>query len=181
MDLQKAIKVNPEKCTGCRICELICSADKHSEFNPKRSRVRIVKMERFFIDIPTVCQQCSKPLCLKSCDSGAIEKTDNGVMVVDREKCTGCGDCVSACPFDAIFLDPVDDKAIVCDLCQGNPKCVQWCPTEALTLQLDIPEKDRKKPGSTIKEARQLVKRWKLPLDEWEQYDQPRKSNREKQ
>ena len=181
MNLQKAIRVDPEKCTGCRICELICSAQKNGEFNPKRSRIRIAKMERFFIDIPTVCQQCTKPLCRKSCESGAIEKADSGIMIVDQEKCIGCGDCVTACPFDAIFVDPVDDKAIVCDLCQGDPKCVQWCPTEALALQLDIPEKDRKKPGSTAKEAKLLVKRWKLPMDEWERYGQSNKSNRAKQ
>ena len=181
MNLQKAIRVSPEKCTGCRICELICSAGKHGEFNPKRARIRIVKMERFFIDIPSVCQQCAKPFCQKSCESGAIEKTDTGVMVVDQEKCIGCGDCVVACPFDAIFLDPVEDKAIVCDLCQGDPKCVQWCPTEALTLQLDIPEKDRKKPGSTAKEARLLFQRWKLPPEEWERYNQSGKKRKEKQ
>jgi Fe-S-cluster-containing hydrogenase component 2 len=171
------IQVVPEKCTGCRICELICSAGKHEEFNPKRSRVRIVKEERFFIDIPSICQHCSNPLCLKDCDSGAIEKTKEGYVVVDQEKCIACEECVAACPFDSIFMDPVDNKAIVCDLCQGNPKCVQWCPTEALTLQKDDSRTGRKKRTSSVKEARRLIQRWKIPMKEWERYHQKKNTH----
>ena len=85
MEANIEIRVIPEKCTGCRICELICSAGKHEEFNPKRSRVRIVKEERFFIDIPSICQHCLNPLCVKSCDSGAIEKTKDGYVAIDQE------------------------------------------------------------------------------------------------
>ena len=169
--MKKEIRVRPEKCTGCRICELICSSGKHNEFNPKRSRIRIVKMERFFIDIPTVCRQCDKPFCLKSCESGAIAKKIDGVVIIDKEKCVGCEECIAACPFNAIFMDPVEHKAIVCDLCGGDPKCVQWCPTEAITWQ-DIPSKGRKKSGSVLKEAKRLVKRWGIPLEEWERYNQ---------
>jgi len=172
VDAKIEIRVEPEKCTGCRICELVCSAGKHNAFNPKRSRVRIVKMERFFIDIPAICQQCPKPLCLDACESGAIEKTKSGPMVIDAEKCIGCEECIRACPFDAIFMDPVDKKAIACDLCQGKPRCVEWCPTKALTLQPDRSGPDRRKMSSIDKEAGKLLKRWKIPLKEWERYYQ---------
>ena len=46
------IQVNLEKCTGCRICELICSMTRHGESNPKRSRIHVFKLERFFVDVP---------------------------------------------------------------------------------------------------------------------------------
>ena len=114
---------------------------------------------------------------MKSCDSGAIEKTKDGYVAIDQEKCIACEECITACPFDAIFMDPVDNKAIVCDLCQGDPKCVQWCPTEALTLQKDNSTAGRKKRTSNVKEARRLIKRWKIPMEDWERYHPKNKTD----
>ena len=48
-------------------------------------------------------------------------------MLVDESKCTGCGDCVRACPGKVMRLHPRTSKAMVCDLCGGEPECVKAC------------------------------------------------------
>jgi len=54
------------------------------------------------------------------------------VILVNADKCNGCGWCIEACDFGAINLDPVKKVVAMCDLCNGSPKCVEWCPEEAL-------------------------------------------------
>lgn len=50
-----------------------------------------------------------------------------GAVLVDREKCIGCGKCIEACPGRIPFLHPGDKKAVICDLCDGDPECVKAC------------------------------------------------------
>jgi len=176
MVLEQRIRINPEKCTGCRVCELICSATKHNEFNPKRSRIHIVKMERFFIDIPLVCRMCPNPLCVGSCPTAAIKKEGNGTVHIDEKLCTSCQKCVEACPFGAISIDSFNNKAIVCDLCAGDPQCVSWCPAGALELAQNQELSQRKNWKTVEKTAKSLIKKWKIPLDEYERYYGKRRS-----
>ena len=173
MDLSQRIRINPEKCSGCRICELICGFSKHGEFNPKRSRIRIVKMERFFVDVPVVCQQCLNPSCVPECPAGALSKDKDGIIHVDEELCTGCERCMEVCPFDAISIDPLSGVAILCDLCNGTPECVHWCPTK--TLEFGPPHPTPKGIAST---ARSLLEKWSIPHHEYEEYFKNSKWNK---
>jgi len=52
---------------------------------------------------------------------------DTLAVLVDREKCTGCGQCIKSCPGNIPFLHPEDNKAVICDLCGGDPECVKVC------------------------------------------------------
>ena len=73
------------------------------------------------------------PACVPVCPVKATWKDDNGVVVIDKSKCIGCGACVKACPYGDRFLDPVKKKADKCDFCfrrieQGlQPACVETC------------------------------------------------------
>ena len=77
---------------------------------------------------------------------GALNRDEStGVVVVDDSACTGCGDCITACPLHALALD--EEKAIIfkCDLCGGDPECVKWCTREALLVtEADITSPERK-------------------------------------
>lgn len=161
------IRINPERCTGCRICESICAFNKHEEFNPKRSRIRIVKVERFFLDVPVVCGQCPEPFCVAECPSGALKKGEDHIIRVEEDLCTGCERCMDACPFRGISIDPLSKAAIVCDLCGGDPECVRWCPTKAIELG---PPQPARNPVEVT--ARSLLKEWGIPEKEYEKYFQ---------
>lgn len=127
------IKVNSNKCTGCMICELVCSIAKNEEVNPKRARIRV--KETFPIPgSPIVCSQCKKPLCREVCPVNAIEINDVSITI-NYDKCTKCMKCVKVCPFNAVFIDVKDGKPIICDLCNGDPQCVKYCPKGALIYE----------------------------------------------
>jgi Fe-S-cluster-containing dehydrogenase component len=55
--------------------------------------------------VPSICFQCPKPDCLKACPHEAIYKNENEIVLVDKEKCDGCGDYVTACPYGMIEQD----------------------------------------------------------------------------
>ena len=90
------------------------------------------------------CHQCRRAPCARSCPQGAIQQSvDADYWVVDESLCNGCGDCVAACPFEAMILDQSGGRAIKCDTCHGEPECVLSCPKGALLWVLDeqvIPE-----------------------------------------
>jgi Fe-S-cluster-containing hydrogenase component 2 len=141
---------DPLKCTGCRICELYCSLRHERVLNPKKARLRVIRKEPA-IDKPIACLQCADPPCAKVCPTNAITRDAKADMVVVEEsKCIGCGACVEACPFGAIWLHPERKVAIKCDLCEA---CVPRCPVNALSVMT---------PGRFADQKRiKLVSRWK--------------------
>lgn len=171
MDLYQKIQINPEKCTGCRICELICSMTHYGESNPKRSRIHVYKLERFFVDVPMVCKQCPDPSCAAACPIEVLKRGAEHIMKVDEERCTGCGQCVEACPFGAISIDPSTRTAIVCDLCHGQPKCVKWCPGGALGFVSDSLAPSQKRWEASSSTIRSLIEKWGIPLKAYEEYE----------
>ncbi len=132
-----AVQTFPEKCSGCRLCELVCSTIKNSgTTNPQKSRIRIQIEHRDNQNTPKVCLQCAEPPCLEACAFGAISpKGFGGIPIVDLEICTGCEACIQACPYSAIFLDRERKIALKCDLCAGDPECVKNCLQGALTFE----------------------------------------------
>lgn len=122
-----------DRCTGCVICALECSARSHGGYNPRLANLEIRMGEECQVHFPVVCHQCVNAFCKKACPAKAIGRDqETGVVKVDPELCTGCGDCVKACPLGVIKV--VDKKAYKCDLCGGDPLCVKECPVGALSL-----------------------------------------------
>lgn len=131
------IVVQHSKCTGCRICQLVCS-NKFNEggYNSKEAAVRVYTKEHFEADIPVLCRQCKKAPCQENCPVGAFYRDENtGALLIKADQCIGCGKCVEVCPFGAIFLHEAHITPIKCDLCGGAPRCVARCPNGVLTLR----------------------------------------------
>jgi Fe-S-cluster-containing hydrogenase component 2 len=122
-------------CTGCKICQLACSEKKCGYYIPNRALLKIEEHDEIY-HTPVVCMHCGNPACMKVCPSGAIMKDGRGV-ILDSDKCTGCGLCQKYCPQHVIVIYQNDDskrKAHKCDLCSGSPKCAEVCPTGAISI-----------------------------------------------
>ncbi len=132
--MAKVLVVNQEKCTGCRLCEMVCSVKHTGSVNPARTRIRIAKWEPEGIMVPVVCHQCADAPCVAVCPTGARSRDEElGRTVVEHHRCIGCKTCVAVCPFGANAWDPVSHEVINCDFCDGDPQCVRFCLTGALS------------------------------------------------
>ena len=131
MPMKYILIPDPDKCTGCRICEMGCSMIKTRRANPGFSRIRVVKIEEKGVDYPLACLHCEDPPCMKSCPTDAIIKEETGAVVIGEKACIGCKMCFLACPFGAISIN--DNMPVKCDLCGGNPFCARVCPTDAIS------------------------------------------------
>ncbi len=135
-DAEKTIVLTPEKCTGCEICELVCSAARELGFSQEHARLRIVRQERYDFRLH-ICRLCEHPACVVSCPTHAIEVADgSGVVSITPADCTRCGRCVRACPYGALRLWRNRLAPAVCDYCAGHPQCVPACPTSALAYDV---------------------------------------------
>jgi carbon-monoxide dehydrogenase iron sulfur subunit len=119
-------------CTGCRLCELMCSLEHVNVFNPDRARIRVVSFDGG-LDLPATCIQCG--LCLGKCPLDLIKlNEETGAIVIDEARCTSCGVCLEWCPIGVLTRDPITSKALKCDLCDGSPECVKYCPSKVLHI-----------------------------------------------
>jgi carbon-monoxide dehydrogenase iron sulfur subunit len=131
--MSKALYINYEKCTGCRLCELVCAVKHDGISNPMRSRIKVMKWEMEGLYIPMSCQQCQDAPCLNVCPVKAISLDEEmGRVMVDYDVCIGCRSCVAVCPFGAMNFNVIDKKVIKCDLCDGDPQCVRFCDRKAV-------------------------------------------------
>jgi Fe-S-cluster-containing dehydrogenase component len=87
--------------------------------------------------VPKLCNQCDNPPCVQVCPVGATYQTEDGVVLVDRKWCIGCGYCIMGCPYGVRFFHPVYHVAEKCNFCYHRLKkglktvCVEACPFEA--------------------------------------------------
>ncbi|OKY78009.1 MAG: Fe-S-cluster-containing hydrogenase component 2, HycB [Candidatus Methanohalarchaeum thermophilum] len=144
-DIKKSgvITWEPEKCASCSRCLMACSAYHDGSISYKISRILWEDDDyigQFEFRRPLLCQQCDSPECFYACPiEGAMYiDEETGARCIDEEKCTGCGECVEACPFEPtrVLMKADGDAAIKCDLCsdrEGGPVCVEVCDRNALT------------------------------------------------
>jgi len=105
-------------------------------FQPSTLEVRVDKS--FFV--PKLCNHCEKTPCIQVCPVGASYRTKDGAVMVDGERCIGCGYCVQACPYGSRFLNPRTRTADKCTWCYHRitrglkPACVTVCPVGARLL-----------------------------------------------
>jgi Fe-S-cluster-containing hydrogenase component 2 len=131
--MAKALKIVPERCTGCMQCELACSWVQTGSFQPSRSVIRVNIFDEEASYAPYTCFQCDEAWCMTACPVNAISiDPATGAKVVLDRVCVGCHLCTIACPFGTVFTLPGTDKASKCNLCGGDPACVCACPTSAI-------------------------------------------------
>ena len=146
----KQLVVKPEKCIGCRTCELMCSFGHFTQFNPRMANITVLEYEEVTLAVPVVCQQCEEASCMKVCPVKAISRDENGVVSINYNKCIVCKMCRNACPLGNMSYSTKLRKVFKCDLCGGDPKCVRYCPGKALTFE-DPDELDERKRAVAAK------------------------------
>ncbi|MCX6348606.1 MAG: 4Fe-4S dicluster domain-containing protein [Candidatus Aureabacteria bacterium] len=122
-------KIDAKKCTGCRICELVCSLHHSGAINPQKSRIRVYRLEDR--DAIETCRHCATPKCVPACPTGALAIANDQVVYV-KEKCDLCGACIAACPFPGA-LRIFDGELLKCDFCGGELLCAKYCMMGAVT------------------------------------------------
>lgn len=157
--LHKILLVDAERCTGCEICESVCSMVHDWEFNPLNSRIHRIRIEPI-INTSITCVSCTQPDCVGSCPLKAVSKDGaSGLISIDTKICDGCGACTRACPFGAIVVHTKENKAIVCDLCKSTafdgPQCVEYCPKQAIFIRAIDPDVNENRFTSIVKIIKQ--------------------------
>ena len=139
---QYGFDFEPDKCVQCHACEIACRALHDAQPGIKWRRV----VDVWRGDYPNLvartlslsCMHCGEPACEAVCPTHAITKrAEDGIVLVDLDKCIGCRTCFLACPFGVPQFG-ADGRMQKCDLCvdrliEGKePACVATCPAEAL-------------------------------------------------
>ena len=131
-----------DKCVQCHACEIACKGLHNTEPGIKWRRVVGIWRGNYPDPVSRTvslsCMHCGEPACEAVCPTGAISKrVEDGIVMVDQNKCIGCRTCFLACPF-GVPQYGADGKMQKCDLCadrlmQGkDPACVATCPSDAL-------------------------------------------------
>jgi len=127
---EKRIRIEVEKCTGCRLCESVCSLFHEEKMDLTLSRIQIDPLTENRFQ-PKVCLQCQKCPPSEVCPNEAFQwDKKTGAVTILKEKCDQCGLCIPECPFSSIFEG--ENSVIVCDICEGSPRCVEVCQKQAV-------------------------------------------------
>lgn len=134
-----AMVIDVAKCFDCKACMVACKVEYNLPDGKWRNWVRHNggTTGRRSLFQPGQCMQCDDPSCVAACPVAATAKGPDGVVTIDPERCIGCGNCVTACPYGARYRNTASHKADKCDFCMPRrqrgeePACVQTCPTNA--------------------------------------------------
>ena len=139
-----AIVTDLNRCVGCLACMVACKAVNNVPIGSYWNKVLRIgpslkpgatsahDVEMYYL--PVQCQHCENPLCVSVCPTGATYQTDDGIVLIDQDKCFGCQYCEWACPYGVRTKNPntgMVEKCILCahkDLEHGEkPACVISC------------------------------------------------------
>ena len=161
----KAFVIDLSICNGCYCCQIACK-DEHvandwtpyAKPQPDTGQFWVGIKETVKGTVPKVmvsyqpkmCMHCEDAPCIKDCKvEGAIYERDDGLVIIDPEKCTGCKLCADACPYGAIYFNENLNIAQKCTGCAhlldngwNEPRCVDNCPTGALKFGEESELKD---------------------------------------
>ncbi|BAU58351.1 anaerobic dimethyl sulfoxide reductase chain B [Halorhodospira halochloris] len=161
--MKLGLVIDLDTCVGCHACAVACkqwnssgTIGPLSEYQPYGEQPSGVWLNRVrhyeegdypqskTVNVPLSCMHCEHPPCVDVCPTGAsYKRVEDGIVLIDQDKCIGCNYCAWACPYGARELDCASGSMKKCTLCidriydsrlpeeQRQPACVLSCPARA--------------------------------------------------
>ena len=138
-----AMVVDTRRCVGCSACVFACMSENNVPEGYSRDWI-VREVQGVFPNLNAEirserCNHCENAPCVNACPTNASHIAEGGIVIVQRNMCTGCKACIAACPYDARYVHP-EGHVEKCTFCHHrttngiDPACVSVCPTNALTF-----------------------------------------------
>jgi tetrathionate reductase subunit B len=152
---RKIFIIDVKKCNGCHTCQVACK-DEHvgndwtpiAKPQPETGQFWIKLEQEVRGTVPKVkvayrphlCMHCDDAPCMDACPvEGVIYQREDGLVIIDPVSCTGCRNCIEACPYKVIYFNEGLNIAQKCTGCaqlldEGwkEPRCADACPTNVI-------------------------------------------------
>lgn len=154
MAKQYAFHFDASVCNGCKACTIACKSKNALPVGINWRRVYeyggggwiqdandpsiMVPSNIHAYAMSVSCMHCENPLCMEVCPAAAITKGDDGIVLIDADRCIGCRYCEWACPYGAPQFDEDAGAMTKCNMCVDlvakgqDPECVSACVMRAL-------------------------------------------------
>lgn len=139
--------IDQERCIGCEACSVACKIENNTtdywiKVETQGGAVKDTPSGKFpnltMQFLPKLCNHCENPPCVDSCAENALQKRNDGIVILDQDLCTGCQSCLTACPYNIIVFDDGTNLAGKCNFCAHRidkglqPFCVICCEGQAI-------------------------------------------------
>ena len=174
------LAIDLKECIGCQCCAVACKTANNLPKDMWWLNVLTVGGEERDTSegtfpntsmsfVPLACQHCANPVCVAACPTGASYKREDGIVMIDTDKCTGCRTCMTVCPYSGVRQYNSEEPAYDVDFALGaadapvhtyntvekcmmcssrvdegkEPYCIEVCPVRARVFgDLDDPNSE---------------------------------------
>ncbi len=132
------IAIDVRLCVGCQSCTVSCALENRVPEGQYRTHawtweVKDANGRIGQSPLPQLCNHCEQPPCVEVCPADATFRSPEGVVLIDNDRCLGCGACAQACPYGARYVNAEHGKVDKCNFCLHRvnagllPACVDSC------------------------------------------------------